>query len=442
MSSLAAGNVRRIVSNPEDIRDPGDVLILTDDRPSPVNAVVYRALYPGDIGSLVAGLYGNPISALQLLTTPWNLDGLPVDRQQEALDAVRAVAQQWGNSTIDGAHGIHNLLANAEHLLPSSRVDSALTNHPVVAVGAGPSTEAMIDDLRSCGLPIIAADGALAPLLAAGIPVAACTPLERLRSTGQKIPADCQDVMFAGSPFVPNRAVTPFKRHTFWPTCDPVFDWYEAPDSEFHPGTTSGTCAIAVALRLTNGPVYLVGHDLCDGHMSGTTVSHSLSDPFDAYRLGYNATLLPTKTAWLRAKYDIESMKTNRIINAAGHRGYGLRLDGVRTDNLPTQEPIIIHWPTARFPKRLTSFREKSLHLKEDIQSLAIKAQSAQSLFDCHLESLAEKRNLDPIAYILRPLYAQCSILRRLGREEADVVTIFKQAVENITHTISGAIHG
>ncbi len=71
MLSLAAGNVRRIVSKPESLRDAGDVLILTDDRPAPPNAVVYRAINPGDIGSFICGLYGNSITAFNLLDTHW-----------------------------------------------------------------------------------------------------------------------------------------------------------------------------------------------------------------------------------------------------------------------------------------------------------------------------------------------------------------------------------
>lgn len=442
MLSLDAGNVRRIVSNPESSLEAGDVLILTDDRPAPAEATVFRALNPGDLGGFVAALYGNPITALNLLTTPWDMQSLPEESRREILDAIKAVSQQWGNSTIDGAHGVRNLLSNALTLLPSPDVPMPLTNSPMVAVGAGPSTQAMIDDLRTCGLPIIACDAALKPLLAAGVPVAACTPLERLRSTGQKLPRDCGDVVFAGSPFCPPSAVQPFNRHTYWPTCDPVYDWYGPIPTDFHGGTTSGTCTVAVALRLTNGPVYLVGHDLCGGHMSGANVSISLSDPFDAARVSYRGDMMPTKTAWLRAKYDIESMRTNRIINAAGHRGFGLRLDGIRTEELPKQDTVELHWPQLRHPERYGAFAERSAYLMDDIEAMDRKAQEASSLQDCGLEHLINTRSLDPVAYILRPLYAQCSILRRLGRDEADVVTLFKQAVQNIVHTVSGALRG
>ncbi len=442
MSSLAAGNVRRIVSNPNAELVPGDVLILTDDRPAPVSATVFRALHPGDLGGFVCALYGNPINAFNLLTTPWEMDHLSSEQCREIFDAIRAVSQQWGNSTIDGAHGIRNLLSNAQTLLASPDIPTALTNSPMVAVGAGPSTQAMLEDLRHCGLPIICADAALGPLLKAGVHVAACTPLERLRSTGQKIPVDCQDVVFAGSPFCPPSAVRPFLRHTYWPTCDPVFDWYGPIPTDFHGGTTSGTCAIAVALRLTNGPVYLVGHDLCGGHMDGATVSANLADPFDAARLSYKGDLMPTKTAWLRAKYDIESMRTNRIINAAGHRGYGLRLDNIRTDDLPRQDQTELYWPQLRHPQRYADFAVKAAGLDDDLQGLADKAKAIASLEDCGLEHLVNTRSLDPIAYILRPLYAQCSIMRRLGKDEADVVAIFKEAIANIVHSVAGALHG
>ncbi len=442
MSSLAAGNVRRIVSNPQASFEAGDVLILTDDRPAPADATVFRALIPGDLSNFIASLYGNPITAFNLLTTPWEMDHLSSEQCREIFDAIRAVSQQWGNSTIDGAHGVRNLLSNALTLLPSPDMPTPLTNSPIVAVGAGPSCQAMLEELRICGLPIVSCDAALKPLLDAGVPVEACTPLERLRSTGQKIPTDCKNVMFAGSPFCPPSAVQPFARHTYWPTCDPIYDWYGPIPTDFHPGTTSGTAAVAVALRLTNGPVYLVGHDLCGGHMAGASVSANLADPFDATRLGYNGELLPTKTAWLRAKFDIESMRTNRIINAAGHRGYGLRLDGIRVDALPKQDAIELHWPQLRNPKRHGEFMEKAAYLVDDMEAMATKAQSVATLQDCGLEHLINTRSLDPVAYMLRPLYAECSILRRLGREESDVVSLFKQAIQNIVHTVSGALRG
>ena len=442
MLSSDAGNVRRIVSSADAQREPGDVLILTDDRPSPADTVVYRAPNPGDLGKFIAGLYGNPISAFDLLTTPWDMDGSSAIQRQEVLDAIRSVSQQWGNSTIDGAHGIANLLANAEYLLPAPRISKPLTDSPMVAVGAGPSTSAMLDDLRTCGLPIIACDAALGTLLKAGIRVDACTPLERLNSTWKKLPANCGDTVFAGSPFAPPEAITPFTTRTFWPTCDPIFDWYEAPDSDFHPGTTTGTCAVATALRLTNGPVYLVGHDLCGGHMEGATVSAELADEFDTQRMGYGGWLKPTKIAWLRAKYDLENMRTNRIINAAGYRGFGLRLDNIRCDELPQQPSVILEWPTDMHPSRLIAFQLKAAHLQSDLQSAALMAQSSSTLAECGLEHLAPPRNLDAIAYVLRPLYAQCSVMRRLGKTETNVVRIFRQAIENIVHTVSEALHG
>ncbi len=73
---------------------------------------------------------------------------------------------------------------------------------------------------------------------------------------------------------------------------------------------------------------------------------------------------------------------------------------------------------------------------------MVVKSKTVASLEDCGLEHLINSRSLDPVAYMLRPLYAQCSVQRRLGHDEASVVAIFKRALENIVHTVIGALRG
>lgn len=454
MSSSAAGTVRRIVSTPS-AAQPGDLLLTVDEITPPEGVQVFVAREPGDIGMLVSALFGNHVTGLELASTPCFLSGLPADRRQEYIDAVDAVVQQWGNSVLDGAHGLSNLMRNAERLLPAPRVRMAITTAPVLAIGAGPSTAAMLEDIRiaSRSCLVVACDAALKPLLAAGIRVDACTPLERLRSTAWKLPdAIPASVVYAGSPFAPPAAVEAFARHTLWPTCDPVFDWYECPDEPgFNPGPTTGTNAIAVALRLTSGPVLLVGHDLCGGHMAGAEQSAKLADDFDAERMGYDGTLRPTKTAWLRAKYDIEGMNAeNRLVNVAGHRGFGLRLDGVAAGPMPPVGRMRPVRPLADMlslcqadTDRLDRFHHKARHLAADLGDAARAAQSARCLEEVCVQRLAPARSQDALGYLLRSLYAQCSLERRLGRPQEHVLATFREAIRNIHDAFKDALtHG
>lgn len=439
MSPLDALPVRRLVTRTETYRDSGDLLVLTDDRPAPDGARVYRVVRAGDIGALIAGMFGNSISGLSLADTAFDLSGLSPSQTTECMDAIRATAQQWGNCTLDGAHGLANAIQNAPLLLDAPRVHKPITAIPAIAVGGGPSTTALMDAIRESGCLIVACDTALKPLQNAGITAHACTPLERLRSTTDKLPVSAGPTVYCGTVWAPPSAVNRFAKHTFWPTTDPVMDWLGVSDSDFDTGTTTGTCAAAVALRLTSGPVYLVGHDLCGNHMDGADISAKFASGFDAERIGHDGQMHPTKTAWLRAKFDLEGMDTGRLINAGGHAGYGLVLDGVATGCLPTWVSGGIQWPTER-GNRLMDFLARARYLWLDLEVAATRAQIVTDISDMGLERLCDPRNLDAVAYVLRPLYAQCSLERRLGRAPDTILRTFKEAIANISDTIGGAL--
>jgi hypothetical protein len=439
---------QRIVSRVEDYRE-GD-LLLADPLVAPAGANVLCPKAAGDLTMLIFALFGNNRSGCTLANTPFLIDGLTADQQTEVLDAVSSIAQQWGTSVIDSAHGIVNCIRNAKTLLNKPRLRAPITSMPVIAVGAGPSTTAAIDSLRylSRRMIVVAADAALRPLQKAGVEVHACTPLERLTSTAQKTEGqDSPLTVFCGSPFVPPAAVNAFQQHLLWTPPDPLMDWFtgEEVPYDYLPGTTSGTSAIAVALKITSGPVYLVGHDLCGGHMAGASVSASLADDFDSVRMGNDRTMKPTKMAWLRAKADIELMDVKRLINAGGAMGYGLELNGIQREALPlyagwTDDTGLIAACEADESmgiERLRGFKDKVRLLPSDLENAAYLAKDATCLEHLALERLCTRENRDCMGYLLRSLYAQASLEKRLGRPVDQVITMFTGALRSVVDTMA-----
>ncbi len=440
--------LKRIVSRQEDLQ-PGDILVFNGDPAQARGENVFIPRQPGDLADMVFCLFGNNRSGLALADTPFLLEGLTPDQQTEVLDAVSAVAQQWGTSVIDAAHGIANVIGNACSLLNQPRLVGPLCSVPVIAVGAGPSTTALMDTLvwASKRTFIVAADAALKPLLAAGVRVHACTPLERLNSTAQKVVGTASDAVFCGSPFVPPDACAAFKHHLLWTPPDPLMEWYTGEEigNDYTPGTTSGTSAAAVALRLTTSNVYLVGHDLCGGHMEGATVSAGLADAFDSQRMGNDGTLRPTKMAWLRAKSDLESMGgRERLFNAGAAIGHGLKLNGIEIEALPEVylpagvESLVAACQADELmgKDRLKQFRQKTALLCAHIENAAFLSKTATCLEHLALERLCPEENRDAMGYLVRSVYAQASLERRLGRPVATVIEAVKQAFVNIADTV------
>lgn len=440
----------RIVSRLADWT-PDSLLLLCDQSVSaPKGAQCYRLESPLDAAALVGALFGNHLSGIHLASIPVDLSGLTPDIRRAFLDSVQATVFQWGTSVIDPACGIGNLIANGGKLLPSPRVLGPITNRPALAIGAGPSTSAMMDEIRAAapGMLVVAADAALGALTAEGIRVHACAPLERLNSTAAKLKGvDTEGVIFCGSPFAPPAAVNAFSEHALFLTPDPIYAWFAGETGSHAPGPTSGTAAVAVALELTTGPVYLIGHDLCDGHMQGAQVSANLADPFTHQRPAYDGTMRSTKLPWLRAKNDLEGMGvTGRLVNPAGRAGHGLVLSGIPCDPLPSFAgmlpgmPIQPIMPEPGAGERATAFRDRVQHLEADLRQAADLAARATCLEQVSAEIVCPERSRDCFIYLMRGVYAQASLERRLGRSAPAVMAQVSQGIGNAVAAVAEAL--
>lgn len=424
----------------------GDRLTFLRDGDVPLVISLER---PGDAAAVMGAVFGDQIDALELARIPWTSVEGPF--HVELLDAVRAITQQWGNSVIDNASGLANLIGNAPRLLTSPRL-ATITDVPAIAIGAGPSLDASIEAIQRVahGCIIVAAESALPRLIAAGIHVDACTPLERLRSTAQKLDGVDIDRLttFCGNPFVLPGVVERFGRAVLVPSCDRVFDWYvgEETPSSMNVGPTSGTMAVSVALALTCGPVYVVGLDSCGGYSAGATVSASLHPGAELHRIGVDGQPHATTVAWLRQVEHLAGIDgAGRCVNVAAGLGMGLPIAGMPIGALPAHLPALYRQPMAPLwdvgdPTRLERFRVLARALPGDLARAVCAAAGATQLRQIAASNLLPDGNGPALAYLCRGLYAQCSVMRRTGHSELRILRVFREALENIVATVERPI--
>ena len=108
--------------NPEGSGLPeGDMLILIGDEPAPESGVgpVVRVRSPEDVLELVQHLYGDITKSFRLVETEMEYEHKSTADDQwrgmvvnEFIGHASTFVRLWGNSTIDGLHGMYNLCSN------------------------------------------------------------------------------------------------------------------------------------------------------------------------------------------------------------------------------------------------------------------------------------------------------------------------------------------
>jgi len=417
------------------------------EEQAPKNVETYAVRSGHDARTAACLLFGTHVSAVDLVDAVFHVEHsvgrLEEYRQrvlQEFFRSLESVPHVWGNSTIDGLCGLVNVATNAEQLLgcPGLR---RVTDAPAIAVGAGPSLGDHLDELRelSRSCVIVACDAALRPLCEAGVTVHAVTPLERLNSTAAKM-AEGTAQLYAGTPVVPPAAVRGCEQYAYVPQGDGLYDWLERRAPRPYVGSTSGSMAVAVALALTNGPLYLVGLDLCpDGaqtHVDGA----ASAEHFD---LGHSAVVrhngggaVRTRFDWARSATEISTMiHGRRAANVGAAEGRGVLIPGTVPERLPSGLPDMeaIQWPDEYDSVPNQTWCDRARHLGSDWLDLVNNVCFLKELSGLQLDVLMPKRNVDAVSYLLRPLLAQLSVERRLGRDERQLLGVAQERLANMT---------
>ncbi len=250
--------------------------------------------------------------------------------------AQNEIQRQWQNVLTEvklGRRWVRNLLRNLCLLAQGTDAAALRVETPVVVVGAGPSLEAAIPELRQLrhGITLLAVDTAAAPLLSAGIhpdliisldgqwanlqdfvgveggPRGARTPnftlvaelatfpgAARIRSRGVTTEQGRGPYLFS-TEFAPLRLFERLDRAGLRPLALP-------------PRGSVGVTAVELALRITRHEVFVCGLDLCfdalKTHAPGSTIprwhhrSSTRLDPLPVWRLSHRHGLLtrPDKT--------------------------------------------------------------------------------------------------------------------------------------------------
>lgn len=409
----------------------------------------YRVTGGADVAALAGTLFAGHVGALDLVTArhwvddAWTGDIALRDRVlAEWWATLGSLPYDWGNSLVDGLTGIVNLMGNASRILPAPNLCDVPRLHcPVVAIGAGPSLQQHLEALRNLAgkAVLVACDAVVAGLAQAGIDPDLVTPLERLNSTARKLPG-YSSAIFAGVPVVPPDACAVFEHHLAVSQPDQLYDWfYGSRITPIGTGGSTGTMAVAVALAISDGPVYLVGHDLAavgSHHWDAAAVSaetHHVGQ--EVAVAGARGGAVRTSQAWARFALQIAGMAHGRrVVHVAGPDA--VRIPGTElADALPemAEDQTTLHIEaTEAHEVRLWEFRKACQRLAVDIDVCRRRVKTASCLADVDVVKLMPGRNSGMLAYLLRPLWAQCGVERRLGRCEGDILAMCQQRISNV----------
>lgn len=357
----------------------------------------------------------------------------------------------FGDDIIDCAHGLVNLAKNAATLLRAPVLPKI--SAPAIAIGGGPSLSMHLPALRELQHKclLVCSQTSLGGLLKEGIVPHYCTPMERGRIMAKYTPADCGDVIFAGSPFCHPDVVSRFKRHRWVPSADGVFAWTNLPDeSQIFYGSSTGTTAVNVAAYSAwNSKVYLIGHDLsyADGksHWAGSSAVAYKEAEAEEWILGNNGQRLRTESFWRRLAAQLSEVTTLHpgLINVNAHYGIGAKLEGLGSAPLP--DPATL--PDFRLldvqerPERLRAWKKRARMMLTHANRLDDFFQRATAISPQETNILAAGigDNSHAFAYLLISLMAQFSYDLRMGViDRVAALDWFKESTHSVLRNCRG----
>ncbi len=282
ISGVGDGSLVRACCDDRRIREKDIWIVVYPGETPPAGPLPPRTRF-AQIGSLdeyatwIYGAFGDHNDIVRLggcdFLEPTLAEGPSRIREEWRDRATKLMADRvWalGNDINDSFMGLWHAAQNAKTILPApsiGQLTGAFGTTPAIAVGAGPSIAAHLDQLRALQdrCLIVACDSVCPGLIKEGIVPHVVTPLERLRQQAQFV--DClrgTRAVFAGIPACHPSVVEPFgERVIYMHALDKLYDWLEpSEDLRCLTGSSTGVLAFYVAASLTRGHVYLLGHDL------------------------------------------------------------------------------------------------------------------------------------------------------------------------------------
>ena len=355
----------------------------------------------------------------------------------------------FGNDVLDALQAPLHIAQNASLLMDAPETGTFhYGKTPVLAIGAGPSLANHYEELRRLNgkVIVVAVDSALERLQDEGITVHFCTPVERVFQINRLFTRDQAETIFLGMPLVCPDVVRRFKRHAFNPNHDILFDWACAGNARYPNGMGTGTMSVYRAIGMTDGPVYLVGHDLAftpnQSHAAG--LNSICTEPRSGYHVPANVGgTIESCDIWDRFRRDIGQFIGSRpeVYNVAAADGMGAVIPNAKVGplpqpgELPPTPPVILN---QRTPGRYARFQERAKRVPRDARMLAKRAREAATGSDISMRSLVRSDNWQMFSYVWRSVYAHMYLEGQTGRKDL-VRDWFAEASANIVETYEQA---
>lgn len=359
-----------------------------------------------------------------------------------------------GDSVTDCLQGAYHMALHAHLLAGAPRPDEiASLDCPVLCIASGPSVQTHLDHIRSLARKclIIVADSALEPLLAAGIQPDIVTPLERVPEiTHESFPAPHYQGIFAGTPAVHHDIAPKFDRHILIPGSDLLFSWFGCdPKHQFFYGQSTGVLACSLALKLSTGKVYLIGHDLCyageESHWRACNPAVKTHADSESVPVPGNDGQTKLARHWwniFRRELGDLAHVSGRVVNVNAHAKIGALIHHALAEPLP--DPSILDdkqelsLPAVN-QERVTQMLEKLERLPKDAQRMLAKLSGCNlTLADLNIAELCPGPNRDLMAYLLRSVMASVSMDHWTSRPAKQAAEFGAQAMRNVIRANMG----
>lgn len=352
----------------------------------------------------------------------------------------------FGDDILDGFQGVYHAACNRV-LAGALCWDEIPRFHcPVISVGAGPSLSKWIPRIRELQdrCVIISCDATLEGLLNAGITPHFVTPYERVEAVNDAFKRDSYPgVIYAGLPVVHQDVVAKFDRHLFCPGADSLYAWMGGTmDQCVGWGQSTGTMATRLACLISDGPVYLAGHDLAyddtASHWDDVTVTWNddrLPDPVEG-----NGAPVYARHWWTVFAREIATfcgLYPGRIVNLNILDKVGAKIHGTVPGMLPDADSL----PLLVMPdlSAITTGRARAREFTKRLRALPKEIRQAVNQLRTHeyvsdelaAHSMIPGPNHLMLAYILRSVYAQFSYEMMSGVPKSVGLIAMQFAIQN-----------
>lgn len=175
----------------------------------------------------------------------------------------------YGDDLLDFAIGLDSYHKN-RWLFNCDRLPIGVYHGDAICVGSGPSLDSNLHLIKQMQgeVLVVCVHSAVLKLLDNGIIPHVVTPKERIPDP-PKIPNKLpESVIYAGLPVV-QYAPGQFHRHYLVGDSGRASEWMGMYRPDIQIPTTSGTLGASVAASLCTGTIWLVGHDMYQGHYAG-----------------------------------------------------------------------------------------------------------------------------------------------------------------------------